>query len=90
VSVALTFVVLRKFDNLLNIHVNIIFGHMTKSLLSLLKLLGIEFYWEFDLEEDKEVSVLVGLLVEWETFIFNSLDLVGFNDLSRIVLDSEF
>jgi len=63
---------------------------MTKRLLSLFKLLGIEFYREFDLEEDKEVSVLVGLLVEWETFIFNSLDLVGFNDLSRIVLDSEF
>jgi len=63
-SVALTLVVLNKFDDLLSIHVNIIFGHVTKSLLSSFKLLGIEFCWEFDLEEDKEVTILVGLLVE--------------------------
>jgi hypothetical protein len=44
---------------------------------------------ELDLELNKEISLLVGFLMEGHSLVFNSLDFSMFDDLSRCILDSD-
>ena len=44
--------------------------------------------WELYLELDDQVTVLVGLLVERHTKVFNDMQLIGLNNFTNIVLNS--
>ena len=89
VRVSLSVVILIKLDNLLDIHINIISAHMAECFLGAFEHGRVEFDGELDLEENEKISVFVRLFVERETLILYGLDLIGFDDLTGGVLDTE-
>jgi len=89
VRVLLAVVVFLQLDYLLDIHVNILSAHVGQCFLGTIELLHAKFHWELDLEEHEKVSVLVRLFVERKALVLDGLDLVGFDDLTGVVLDAE-
>lgn len=89
-SVTLTFVVSFELDNFLDIHVNVLALLVRKGLLSTFKLRWVQYTGELNFEENEEITELVALLVERQTFFLNRLDLIRFYDLTWVVLDTNF
>jgi len=62
----------------------------SKGLLNTLYRLLRQALGEGDLENNVKISEIVGLLVEGQTLVLDSLDLLGFDDLTWVVFDSYF
>jgi hypothetical protein len=90
VQVSGLLVVVNKFAGLLSSHVDISWLLVNQSVLNCGdRLLG-HLFGELDLEDDVQVTEVVGLFVERQTILLNSLDFFGLDHLTGLVLDSNF
>jgi hypothetical protein len=89
-SVSVVLFELKEVASLSNVHINItLLLHEGKSIVDFAKLLLVEGVRELDLEDNEQVTKLVALLVIGHTKAFDSLDVIGLNNFTLLVLDSD-
>lgn len=89
VGVTLAFVILLELDSLLAVHLGVSLGHAGESFTGRVDLGSSKAGRELDFEKNEQVSSLVTTLVEGETLVDHSHNLIGLDHESRSVFDSE-
>jgi hypothetical protein len=87
-GVSVLILVWLQLASLSHVHVSVLLSLLEgESLTNALHLVCVEGLGELDLEDDEEVAKSVGGLVERHTVVLDSLDVVGLDNFTRLVLN---